>query len=55
MVTVKGEEYTFISPNSQAIADLVSTFLVGLRRRSKHAVGLQEFILEGSGKQQITY
>ncbi len=47
LVTVKGDEYTFVSPNSAAITSLVCTFLEGLRKRSKYAVGLQEFIIQG--------
>ncbi|CAD5124409.1 DgyrCDS12693 [Dimorphilus gyrociliatus] len=46
LITIKGDEWTFISPNSQTITKLISTFLDGLRRRSKYAVGLQDFILE---------
>lgn len=47
LVTVKGDEFTFVSPNSAAITSLVCTFLEGLRKRSKYAVGLQEFIIQG--------
>ncbi len=47
LVTVKGDEFTFVSPNSSAITSLVCTFLEGLRKRSKYAVGLQEFIIQG--------
>ena len=47
LVTVKGDEFTFVSPNSAAVTSLVCTFLEGLRKRSKYAVGLQEFIIQG--------
>ncbi|KAK2143741.1 hypothetical protein LSH36_816g00081 [Paralvinella palmiformis] len=33
MVTLKGDEFSFISPNAHVIRDLVSTFLDGLRQR----------------------
>lgn len=46
LLTIKGDEWTFISPNSQTITKLLTTYLDGLRRRSKYAVGLQDFILE---------
>ena len=35
LVTVKGDEFTFVSPNSAAITSLVCTFLEGLRKRSQ--------------------
>ncbi|KAG8522814.1 Unconventional myosin-VIIa, partial [Galemys pyrenaicus] len=42
LATIKGDEYTFTSSNSEDIRDLVVTFLEGLRRRSKYVVALQD-------------
>jgi len=43
LATVKGEEYTFTSPNAEDIRDLVVTFLEGLKRRSKYVIALQDY------------
>ena len=50
MVTVAGEEYTFVSPNAETVATLVKDFLAGLRKRSKWGVGLQDFSMGKGGK-----
>lgn len=42
LATIKGDEYTFTSSNSEDIRDLVVTFLEGLRKRSKYVVALQD-------------
>uniref|UniRef100_A0A672V9T6 Myosin VIIA n=1 Tax=Strigops habroptila TaxID=2489341 RepID=A0A672V9T6_STRHB len=42
LATIKGDEYTFTSNNSEDIRDLVVTFLEGLRKRSKYVVTLQD-------------
>ncbi|XP_061072703.1 myosin VIIAa isoform X1 [Conger conger] len=42
LATIKGDEYTFTSNNSEDIRDLVVTFLEGLRGRSKFVVALQD-------------
>uniref|UniRef100_A0AAY4CZC7 Myosin VIIAa n=1 Tax=Denticeps clupeoides TaxID=299321 RepID=A0AAY4CZC7_9TELE len=42
LATIKGDEYTFTSSNSEDIRDLVVTFLEGLRSRSKFVVALQD-------------
>ncbi|XP_049636454.1 unconventional myosin-VIIa [Suncus etruscus] len=42
LATIKGDEYTFTSNNSEDIRDLVVTFLEGLRKRSKYVVALQD-------------
>ena len=42
MATIKGDEFTFTSTNSEDIRDLVVTFLEGLRNRSKYVVALQD-------------
>lgn len=41
--TLRGEEYTFQSPNSEDITELVSTFLTGLKDRSKYLVAIQKY------------
>ena len=43
MATVKGDEYTFTSPNAEDIRDLVVTFLEGLKKRSKYVIALQDY------------
>ncbi|KAI0233257.1 Myosin-VIIa [Lamellibrachia satsuma] len=44
LITVKGDEFTFASPNAHIITQLLSNFLDGLRRRSIYAVGLEPFV-----------
>ncbi len=44
LVTVKGDEYTFASPNAQIVTQLLCNFIDGLRRRSIYAVGLDPFV-----------
>ncbi|KAK2172043.1 hypothetical protein NP493_996g00031 [Ridgeia piscesae] len=44
LITVKGDEFTFASPNAHIITQLLSHFLDGLRRRSVYAVGLEPFV-----------
>ncbi|KAL3220022.1 hypothetical protein MRX96_030100, partial [Rhipicephalus microplus] len=41
--TVRGEEFTFQSPNSEDVRDLVDFFLEGLKKRSKFVISLQEY------------
>ncbi|BFZ00850.1 hypothetical protein BsWGS_03889 [Bradybaena similaris] len=49
LATVKGDEYTFTSPNAEDIRDLVVTFLEGLKKRSKYVIALQDYLSpEGS-------
>jgi len=43
LATVRGEEFTFQSPNSEDIRDLVQCFLEGLKKRSKFVVALQDY------------
>ena len=43
LATVKGDEYTFTSPNAEDIRDLVVTFLEGLKKRSKFVIALQDY------------
>lgn len=43
LATVKGDEFTFTSPNAEDIRDLVVTFLEGLKKRSKFVIALQDY------------
>ena len=43
LATVKGDEYTFTSPNAEDIRDLVVTFLEGLKKRSRYVIALQDY------------
>ncbi|XP_035827560.1 myosin-VIIa [Aplysia californica] len=43
LATVKGDEYTFTSPNAEDIRDLVVTFLEGLKKRSKFVIAIQNY------------
>uniref|UniRef100_A0A673Z596 Myosin VIIAa n=1 Tax=Salmo trutta TaxID=8032 RepID=A0A673Z596_SALTR len=53
LVTIKGDEFTFTSTNSEDIRDLVVTFLEGLRNRSKYVVALQDNT--NSGGEESTF
>ncbi|XP_013068549.2 myosin-VIIa-like isoform X2 [Biomphalaria glabrata] len=44
LATVKGDEYTFTSPNAEDIRELVVTFLEGLKKRSKYVIAIQDYI-----------
>lgn len=41
--TVRGEEFTFQSPNAEDIRDLVVYFLEGLKKRSTFVIGVQDY------------
>ena len=43
LATVRGEEFTFQSPNSEDICELVNFFLEGLRNRSRFVIALQDY------------
>lgn len=43
LTTVKGDEYTFTSANSDDIQELVQFFLEGLRKRSKYVVAMVDY------------
>ena len=43
LATVKGDEYTFTSPNADDIRELVVTFLEGLKKRSRYVIALQDY------------
>lgn len=46
VITIRGDEMTFVSPNAETIAKLLTAFIDGLRRRSRWAVSIQDFVLE---------
>ena len=55
LATVKGDEYTFTSPNAEDIRDLVVTFLEGLKKRSKYVIALQDYSAPGWFKALTLY
>ncbi len=48
LVTVRGEEFTFQSPNAEDIRDLVVYFLEGLKKRSRFVIALQDYKAPGN-------
>ncbi|XP_069105456.1 myosin-VIIa-like isoform X1 [Argopecten irradians] len=55
LATVKGDEYTFTSPNAEDIRDLVVTFLEGLKKRSKYVIALQDYNSPGDGSSFLDF
>lgn len=53
--TVRGEEFTFQSPNAEDIRDLVVYFLEGLKKRSKYVIALQDYKAPGEGTSFLTF
>ncbi|XP_069983292.1 myosin-VIIa isoform X1 [Penaeus vannamei] len=53
--TVRGEEFTFQSPNSEDIRDLVVYFLEGLKKRSKFVIALQDYKAPGENSSFLTF
>ncbi|KAG1715049.1 Myosin-VIIa [Nymphon striatum] len=47
--TVRGEEFTFQSTNSEDIKDLVMYFLDGLKKRSRYFIAIQDYKPPGDG------
>lgn len=45
--TVRGEEFTFQSPNAEDIRDLVVYFLEGLKKRSIFVIAVQDYKAPG--------
>ncbi|KAG7311239.1 hypothetical protein JYU34_002271 [Plutella xylostella] len=55
LATVRGEEFTFQSPNAEDIRDLVVYFLEGLKKRSKYVIALQDYKAPGEGSSFLTF
>ncbi|XP_049856810.1 myosin-VIIa [Schistocerca gregaria] len=53
--TIRGEEFTFQSPNAEDIRDLVVYFLEGLKKRSKYVISLQDYKAPGEGSSFLTF
>lgn len=53
--TVRGEEFTFQSPNAEDIRDLVVYFLEGLKKRSKFVIALQDYKAPGEGSSFLNF
>ncbi|XP_059483343.1 myosin-VIIa [Neocloeon triangulifer] len=53
--TVRGEEFTFQSPNAEDIRDLVVFFLEGLKKRSKYVLALQDYKAPGEGSSFLSF
>jgi len=55
LATVKGDEYTFTSPNAEDIRDLVVTFLEGLKKRSRFVIALQDYKAPSDGNTFLNF
>lgn len=55
LATVRGEEFTFQSPNAEDIRDLVVYFLEGLKKRSKFVIALQDYKAPGEGSSFLSF
>ncbi|XP_054284599.1 myosin-VIIa [Macrosteles quadrilineatus] len=53
--TVRGEEFTFQSPNAEDIRDLVVYFLEGLKKRSSFVIALQDYKAPGEGSSFLSF
>ncbi|KAK9510245.1 hypothetical protein O3M35_005070 [Rhynocoris fuscipes] len=53
--TVRGEEFTFQSPNAEDIRDLVVYFLEGLKKRSSYVIALQDYKSAGEGSSFLSF
>ncbi|KAH8375739.1 hypothetical protein KR093_008372, partial [Drosophila rubida] len=53
--TVRGEEFTFQSPNAEDIRDLVVYFLDGLKKRSKYVIALQDYRAPSDGTSFLSF
>uniref|UniRef100_A0A0A9Z3B2 Myosin-VIIa n=2 Tax=Lygus hesperus TaxID=30085 RepID=A0A0A9Z3B2_LYGHE len=53
--TVRGEEFTFQSPNAEDIRDLVVYFLEGLKKRSTYVIALQDYKSPGEGTSFLSF
>jgi len=48
LITIRGEQWTFVSSNADTITKLLGIFLDGLRRRSRWAIAIQDFVVQGT-------
>ncbi|KAI5704932.1 hypothetical protein M8J75_010185 [Diaphorina citri] len=55
LCTVRGEEFTFQSPNAEDIRDLVVYFLEGLKKRSSFVIALQDYKAPGEGSSFLSF
>uniref|UniRef100_A0A1I8N9D6 Myosin head n=1 Tax=Musca domestica TaxID=7370 RepID=A0A1I8N9D6_MUSDO len=53
--TVRGEEFTFQSPNAEDIRDLVVYFLDGLKKRSKFVIAIQDYRAPSDGSSFLSF
>ncbi|BES88965.1 Myosin-VIIa [Nesidiocoris tenuis] len=53
--TVRGEEFTFQSPNAEDIRDLVVYFLEGLKKRSTYVIALQDYKSPGENTSFLSF
>ncbi|CAG5130123.1 unnamed protein product, partial [Candidula unifasciata] len=54
LTTVKGEVFTFTSTNAEDIHDLITTFLEGLKKRSRYVIAIQDY-LKQDGPSFLTF
>ena len=45
--TIRGEDFSFSSPNAEDIRDLVVFFLEGLKKRSKYVIAVEDYAPPG--------
>ncbi|XP_018795223.1 PREDICTED: myosin-VIIa [Bactrocera latifrons] len=53
--TVRGEEFTFQSPNAEDIRDLVVYFLDGLKKRSRYVIAIQDYRAPSDGSSFLSF
>ncbi|XP_036321270.1 myosin-VIIa [Rhagoletis pomonella] len=53
--TVRGEEFTFQSPNAEDIRDLVVYFLDGLKKRSHYVIAIQDYRAPSDGSSFLSF
>ncbi|XP_004531186.1 myosin-VIIa [Ceratitis capitata] len=55
LATVRGEEFTFQSPNAEDIRDLVVYFLDGLKKRSHYVIAIQDYRAPSDGSSFLSF